>query len=522
MTSGVNAMPLGRRQAPVEEEETKVSVWVTHSDCSKIIGRQGRTLREIEARARAKLNVQREDEKDPGSKERCVEIIGSREEQKTALKMLLDLATFCRDAAGVVLKDERRPDENPQDAPDPPLILQIPPEDVGRVLGHKGETVKRLEKESITKIEVDKATGRLEIYGRIEAQDKCVELLLPEVTGATGQDGTVLKEAPPKPEGKADDNAAPKIPPMKIFVKDREAGRVIGHGGETVKDFMEKTGTDIKVQKSKEMKHGGTQRKVEIFGTLEQQEEVVQLILGEVTWCKGPDGILKESVEDAKRREDDEKRREANSLALVKPDRQVEKRRRGGDVDEKKGGVWVCSTCGGDHRTKDCPHSMGLWGIGLQMGMQMGMQGMGSPGMPGMPPGMPGMPGMPPGMPGMMGMMGMPGMPGMMPPPPPPPRRRRRARERSPSSGGSSAEGSGSGASVAEGGGSDDQSGADADAASHSAGEDDAEPAVAARDRGPRMLVKGERESVSRSPPLARPVAPAARDRKDRINVGDL
>eukprot|EP00438_Fugacium_kawagutii_P011383 Skav218990 [mRNA] locus=scaffold169:151238:155473:+ [translate_table: standard] len=47
-------------------------------------------------------------------------------------------------------------------------------------------------------------------------------------------------------------------PPMKLWVKDREAGKVIGRGGET-----------------------------------EQQDAALQLILEEVTWAKGEDGMLK-------------------------------------------------------------------------------------------------------------------------------------------------------------------------------------------------------------------------------------
>ena len=32
---------------------------------------------------------------------------------------------------------------------------------------------------------------------------------------------------------------------------------------------------------------------------------------------------------------------------------------------------WVCATCGGDHRTKSCPHATGMLSVGVQSGMQM-------------------------------------------------------------------------------------------------------------------------------------------------------
>jgi len=230
LRTGVNAIPLGRRWDEAddrleEEKETRLRVWVAHSDCAKIIGRGGRTMRELEAASRTKLKVQREDDMNTDTKERFVEIIGTRSEQKAALALLLDLATFCREDGGEVLKDIRA--SNPQGKTEAPYVIEVLPEEVGRVLGRKGETVKLLEKDSNTKIEVDKNTGRLEIYGQKEAREQALKLLLSEVTYAKGEDGAVIKDRPrPKPNEDAMD-----LPPYKLWVKDREAGRVIGRGG---------------------------------------------------------------------------------------------------------------------------------------------------------------------------------------------------------------------------------------------------------------------------------------------------
>jgi len=414
--SGVNAIPLGKRKEESEElaeEETKVRVWVAHTDCAKIIGRGGRTMRDIEARSRTKLKVQREDEMDLSTKERYVDMVGTRGEQRAALELLLQLATYCREDDGEVLKDERVAD-NGEGRNETPHVLEVLPEEVGRVLGRKGETVKVLERDSGTKIEVDKGSGRLEIFGSREAQDRALELVLAEVSFAKGEDGTVLKDQRTRPR----DQDAVELPPLRLWVRDRDAGRVIGRGGETVRDVMEKTGADIKVQKSEDMRPGEIEREIKIFGQKEQQEQALQLVLAEVAWARGPDGMLKSPPEEVPKPREERKRRRQE----VKEERkEAAKDREDGEattrskvVDKGAGsGSWVCSTCGGDHRTKECPHATGLLGMGMHIGMQMGMQamgmqslhmGMGVMGPPMMPPmmPMPGIPGMPPLGPGML------------------------------------------------------------------------------------------------------------------------
>merc|ERR1712217_786160 len=79
----------------------------------------------------------------------------------------------------------------------------------------------------------------------------------------------------------------------KLWVRDRDAGKVIGRGGETVRDIMEKTGADIKVQKADEMSPGTRERLVQILGQKEQQDQALQLVLAEVVWARGEEGLIK-------------------------------------------------------------------------------------------------------------------------------------------------------------------------------------------------------------------------------------
>lgn len=420
------------------EDDASMRIWVASNDCARIIGKGGRTMRDAEARSHAKLKVQKEDS---GRKEeRYIDIIGTKKEQSAALEILLELASFCRDDDGKVLKERGQNDDADGDngEKNTALVLEVLPDEAGKILGRKGETVNSIEQESGARIELDKGSGRLTVHGSKDAQDKARELLLAEVSFAkeAGEGGAVLKGEAARPDATDGDSekevektAAEKV--MRIWVKDAQAGRVIGHGGENVRKVMETTGAEVKVQKSGNVKRGCQEREIVISGQKEQQEQAVELILAEVTWARNEDGILKTPPEEADESKKPEKR--------VRRSRKGSRRRRRGDgrasrSEDKsvnnggaeavgegdapskktgKAGLWVCATCGGDHRTKECPQSTGMQ-VGMKIGMQMatGMP-MGIPPMP-MPMGMP--MGMPPPMLGMP-MMGLPGLPmGLLPP----------------------------------------------------------------------------------------------------------
>jgi len=374
-------------------------------------------MREVESRSSAKMRVQREDEMNPETKERYVEITGTARDRGRALKLMLDLTNYCRDEDGKLLKDTR-PLEDENGKTEPPYVLEILPEAVGRVLGRNGETVKYIEKSSNAKVEVDKNTGRLEVHGRREAQEHCVELILAKVTYAKSEDGVVLKD---EPRATPVTDATPTAPVLTIWVKNREAGRVIGRNGETVQEIMKKSSADVKVQKSHDMPKDSKSRHIRIFGTKEQQELALDLVLSEVSWAQGEDGVLKAppTPPDPQRREersrkkqlqngDDKEGAEKEEADVAEgvgapPPGPASSKRRGSS------GLWVCGTCGGDHRTKECPHAKAFLGMGMQIGMQMGMQAMGMQNLHmGMPMG--GVIGPP-----MMPMMGMPGMPSVLP-----------------------------------------------------------------------------------------------------------
>jgi polyribonucleotide nucleotidyltransferase len=68
---------------------------------------------------------------------------------------------------------------------------------------------------------------------------------------------------------------------LTFYVLDKEAGKVIGRGGETIKAIMAKTGAEIRVEKSewlcqnKEIFSLPNERKIEIFGKINRFRNLV-------------------------------------------------------------------------------------------------------------------------------------------------------------------------------------------------------------------------------------------------------
>jgi len=424
------AQPLPPRPRPRSEEldfaaETD-RISVLHTDCSKVIGKGGKMLREIERKSGAKVHVQREEEMDRETKLRYVEIVGMQGERKVARQMVLDMVSFCRDSNGDVLK------EAPERPTESALSLEVLPGEVGKILGRRGETISRIEQATGCRIDVTKDTGMVQILGEQAARDKCLEMVLLEVSFAKNLDGTILKEKPKRedpPDGEAGEGKEGEVadrknlPPSRLWVSNKEAGKVIGRGGETVREIMAKSGADVQVQKADEMRPGNHEREIMIFGQLDEQEKAKELVLEVVTWCRDDGGQLKgetpeEKAEREKKAAEEAEAEKEKKAKAGEGDGRKEKRGRDDGKSRRKGGsasgsAWVCAKCGGDHRTKDCPLGAGgsPWGMALQMGMSMGMQAAGMQGM-GMGP-----MGGPMGMMPMMGMMRPPGMPpDMMPP----------------------------------------------------------------------------------------------------------
>jgi len=228
---------------------------------------------------------------DPDKKERWVDLIGNARQRRAALERIMEVAHFVRDEDGKVFKDGASSSGGPGDA----LILMISCNEVGRILGRGGETIRRLEDESRARIEIDKGEGRLTVSGRPDSIDEAKRLILMEVSHCKLEDGTILKDEnrPAGPGGGGSIRNSGKDGAFKLWVLGKEAGKVIGRGGETVREIMQRTGAEIEVERTENKEMGQAERLIQIFGSKSQMEEAFPLIIKDVTFARTEFGVAK-------------------------------------------------------------------------------------------------------------------------------------------------------------------------------------------------------------------------------------
>lgn len=381
-------------EPPKPNSDEVMVVHVPAEEIGRILGRGGENVKRIKRETSAKIQVDKVSGK--------VEILGLKANQEKALEMTLEDVSYCRTDDGQVLKDERS-----NSSPGEAMVVHVPAEDIGRILGRAGENAQRIERETSCKLKVDKWTGKVAIAGGVEDSEKALKMILEDVSWCKREDGEVLKGAL---EAKRGENPGESL---KVWVNNRECGKVIGRGGETIQWIMNKTQCTVQIEKYEDTDKTSGERMVEIFGNPENQQEALSMVLAEVTFCRGTEGVLKGSPSSDWQRMSGAHSRD---YQYAIEDRKYE-------VTE---GAWICIHCGGGHRSKECPHLGGSRGAppapppppppppGQQMSMPMGMVGLPSTGgvMPPQGPGMQQMMGMSPmGVVGPMGPMMMPMFP---------------------------------------------------------------------------------------------------------------
>eukprot|EP00438_Fugacium_kawagutii_P011382 Skav218989 [mRNA] locus=scaffold169:142079:145076:+ [translate_table: standard] len=119
--SGVNAIPLGRYEPPSDPEAMGARIWILHSDAAKAATRSDQTS--------TRIQVSKEEDMLPETKERSVDISGRRQDQDAAVELIMEKVLYCREDGGEVIKDLRHShDESKTD--DRRRIITVLPEDV--------------------------------------------------------------------------------------------------------------------------------------------------------------------------------------------------------------------------------------------------------------------------------------------------------------------------------------------------------------------------------------------------------
>merc|ERR1712232_237752 len=97
---------------------------------------------------------------------------------------------------------------------------------------------------------------------------------------------------PPPPCG-----APPQGPPaiFKIWVQSGEAGRVIGKGGESVRELMSRSGCEISVERSDGTESSQSERLITLSGAPPHISNAFSEIARDVSYVRGEKGVIKAS-----------------------------------------------------------------------------------------------------------------------------------------------------------------------------------------------------------------------------------
>merc|ERR1719506_1749060 len=185
---------------------------------------------------------------DSGKKERYIELIGNLRQRKKATELILKIATFCQDDNGKVLKDGQV--EGKVGALADTILIQQG--EVGRVLGRGGENIRRIEEESGARLELDKSENRLDMRGPPDAVAKARDMVLSEI----GKDGA---------RGPGGGGGGDTGTPLVVWVQSKEAGRIIGKGGENLRNLIQSTGAEIKVARTDGSNDREGEREIKVF-----------------------------------------------------------------------------------------------------------------------------------------------------------------------------------------------------------------------------------------------------------------
>lgn len=215
---------------------------VPASMIGKLIGRQGETIKSIQMRSGARVQIDHQGPEDP----KRVTISGSKESVEKARAEI-------RNAL----------------APDTTETVECPPGIVGRVIGRQGETIKSLQSASEAHIVVDQnypegVPRKVIISGRPDSVERAVKMVTELIQGEPGSAQAIIQKFG---VGVTEHLDCPK----------GMVGRVIGKGGETIKMLQKTHGVNIQIDQS------GDPTKVQVTGppaavqrTLAQVREIIQ------------------------------------------------------------------------------------------------------------------------------------------------------------------------------------------------------------------------------------------------------
>lgn len=224
---------------------TSVEIMVATSIVGKIIGRGGETIRELQDRTGARIQVQKDTDVPPGVTERRITVIGNDSDVARAKEEIMRIIQDReREMQAMSGGGGGRRDGARGGAAS--IQIQIPNQHVGLIIGRAGATVNALQVRTSTHIDIpsgpdmDNPGVRTTVISgptlqACEAARAEIEgLIASDARGGFGGGGGGGYGAPPGPA-------------VYIQVPDEAVGMVIGRGGENVRGLEMRTGTRIQI-----------------------------------------------------------------------------------------------------------------------------------------------------------------------------------------------------------------------------------------------------------------------------------
>ncbi|CAE8585175.1 unnamed protein product [Polarella glacialis] len=258
---------------------------VPHELIGMLIGRGGETIKELKKESGARIDINKEPAED-NSTDRMVHISGPPECVEYAKKMIEEMLGKSRERLGIKEeiddKDEGKPAVVDVATRPSQMLVLVPNELIGMLIGKGGETIRNISKDCGVRIEIvkDEASDRADeravnISGPPDCLDKAKRLIDDTLnrsrekrSGGDRDDSRPL----PRSGGDRDDSRPLPAGARVIKVEDVLIGVLIGRGGETISKLQRDTGARIEISKDD---RDSSERSVTISGPPEAVKKAV-------------------------------------------------------------------------------------------------------------------------------------------------------------------------------------------------------------------------------------------------------
>jgi far upstream element-binding protein len=210
----------------------------------KVIGHGGDKINSIQAESGASVKIQNQSDVGPGQPRR-ITVTGAPDRVAHAVRIVNELIAPPPQRAPVTSSASGARDPNAVE-----IFIPVDPDCFGKIIGRGGDTIRRLQEESGVRMQVDRTNSRVQITGDASGCE-VARTLLQEVLDEANQ---------PAPSG---------IKTTEIPAQGQE-GRIIGKGGENIRNMSAQTGAKITIIKETGM--------VKIVGPPECVESAIQTV----------------------------------------------------------------------------------------------------------------------------------------------------------------------------------------------------------------------------------------------------